>query len=193
MRSYKAISLATPLRDVCLVTEGNRIEMEQKQREAEAAAYERGRRDAEKALSEQLLQQRAEILELQQGVLTSLQNAVPRLIQDSEKALVDLTLELAQKIVTALPVTTEMIEAEVREAVSQLEQTTEISVQLHPEDFALLQKNDSKILNGLPGADTVRYASSPEVTRGGCIIHTRFGLLDARRETKIEQLRKSLA
>ena len=38
----------------------------------EQAAYERGRRDGEKALSEQLLQQRGELLELQKGVLDSL-------------------------------------------------------------------------------------------------------------------------
>lgn len=193
MKSYKAITLTTPLRDVCLVTPDNRVQIEQKQREAEAAAYERGRREAEKALSEQLIQQRGEILELQRGVLTSLQNAIPQLIHESEKALIELAMEAAQKIVGALPISSEMVEGVVREAAGQLEHSTEIAVHLHPDDLAVLQKNNSEILNGIPSADTVRYSGSPEVTRGGCVIHTRFGLLDARRETKIEQLRKSLA
>jgi flagellar assembly protein FliH len=193
MKSYKAITLTTPLRDVCLVSPSNRVETEQRQIEAEQSAYERGRRDAEKALSEQLLQQRGELLELQQGVLTSLRNILPQLVQESEKALIDLALEVAQKIVAGIPISTEMIEGAVREAVSQIEHNTDVTVQLHPDDVALLRKHNSTIFDGLPGADTLRFTGSADVSRGGCIIHTRFGLLDARRETKIEQLRKSLA
>jgi flagellar assembly protein FliH len=193
MKSYKAITLTVPLRDVCLVSSSSRVENEQRQRELEQAAYERGRREAEKALSEQLLQQRAEMLELQKGVLGSLRDAVPQLVRESEQALIDLALEVAQKIVAGIPISQEMIEGTVREAVAQIEQNTEIAVQLNPEDLALLKKHDSPIFNGLPNAETLRFNASGDVTRGGCIIHTRFGLIDARRETKIAQLRKSLA
>lgn len=193
MKSYKTISLTTPLRDVCLVAAASRVETEQRQRDAEQAAYERGRREAEKALSEQLLQQRGEMLELQQGVLTSLRGAVPQLVRESEQALIELALEVAQKIVAGIPISREMIEGTVREAVAQIEQNTEVTVQLNPDDLALLKKHESPIFNSLPGADTLRFNASAEVTRGGCIVHTRFGLIDARRETKIAQLRKSLA
>jgi len=34
--------------------------------------------------------------------------------------------------------------------------------------------------------------ASSEVSRGGCLIQTRFGLVDARRETKLEQLQQTL-
>jgi flagellar biosynthesis/type III secretory pathway protein FliH len=86
-----------------------------------------------------------------------------------------------------------VVEATVREAIGQLEHNTDITVQLHPEDLALLKKNDAAILNGAPGADSMKFHPATEVSRGGCIIQTRFGMIDARRETKIEQLRKSLA
>ena len=193
MKSYKAISLTAPLRDVCLTSTASRVENEQRQREAEQAAYERGRRDAEKALSEQLIQQRGELLELQQGVLASLRNALPQLVHESEQALIELAFEVAQRIVAGIPVSSEMIEAAVREAISQIEQNTDITVQLHPEDLALLKKHDAAILSGVPCADTLRFNPSNEVSRGGCIIQTSFGSIDARRETKVEQLRKSLA
>jgi flagellar biosynthesis/type III secretory pathway protein FliH len=45
----------------------------------------------------------------------------------------------------------------------------------------------------LPETGPIRFAASSEVTRGGCTVRTRFGLLDARRETKIEQMRQSLS
>src|SRR5262249_1118391 len=153
----------------------------------------RGRRDGEKVSSEQLVQQRAEILELHRGVVQSLQNAIPQLIQQAEETLIGLALEAAQKIVAHIPISAKLVQAVVREATSQLEDNSEITVLLDPDDLALLRKHKSPILNPAPGTCRLQFNTSPEVTRGGCMIQTRFGLLDARRETKIEQLRKSLA
>jgi len=161
--------------------------------DAERAAYERGRRDGERALGEQLMQQRAELLELHQGVVESLRNALPRVSQETERTLVELALEAAQRIVAGMPIPPKMVEAVVREAVSQVEDNAEIVIHLHPDDLALLRKVQSPLLQGSPESGPLRFAPSSEVTRGGCLIHTRFGLLDARRETKIEQLRQALA
>jgi flagellar assembly protein FliH len=193
MKSYKAITFTAPLRDVCLTATASRLEIEEQWKAAETAAYERGRRDGEKAFSEQLVQQRNEIFELHQGVVQSLQNAIPQLIQQAEETLIGLALEAAQKIVAHIPISTKLVEAVVREATGQLEDHSEITVLLHPDDLALLRKYKSPILSPAPGTCRLQFNTSPEITRGGCMIQTRFGLLDARRETKIEQLRKSLA
>ena len=49
----------------------------------------------------------------------------------------------------------------------------------------------------IPGVDVAtgaaRFTNSPDITRGGCIVQTRFGIIDARRETKFEQLHKTLS
>ena len=193
MKSLKTITLSAPIRDVRLVSPNSKAELEARVREAEAAAYERGRRDAEKALSTQLMQQRTELLELQQGIFTSLRNAIPQLVQESEKTLIELAFEVAQKIVAGMPISAELVEATVREAISEIEHKSDLTVQLNPEDFSLLKKHNSPALDALPGADSLRFTTATEIGRGGCIVVTKFGVLDARRETKIEQLRKSLA
>jgi flagellar assembly protein FliH len=86
-----------------------------------------------------------------------------------------------------------MVEAVVREALSQVEDTAEITVLLHADDLALLQKHTAAII-GHRSADgpQVQFRSSPEVTRGGCLVQTRFGVVDGRRETKVELLKKTL-
>ena len=55
-----------------------------------------------------------------------------------------------------------------------------------------MRQHQSPLLNGLPEAGPLRFVATNEISRGGCIIQTRFGLIDARRETKFEQLRQSL-
>ena len=194
MRLFKTIHLAQPLRDIRPRAAVSPMESERLlQQEAEQTAYERGRRDGEKALSEQLLHQRTELLDLHKGVVESLRAALPQVNQETEKVLVELALEAAQKIVAGMPIQPKIVEAVVREALAQVEDSAEITVHLNPDDLVLLRKHQSPILQGLPETGPVRFTTSAEVTRGGCMVRTRFGLLDARRETKIEQMRQSLS
>jgi flagellar assembly protein FliH len=133
------------------------------------------------------------MLELQQGVLESLRRAVPEVIQQTEDALMQIALESTRKIVAGIPIDSALVEAVVREAVGQTKETAEITIQLHPDDLALLHKHPSSILQGLPEAGPLKFIGSSEITRGGCLVQTRFGLLDARRETKLEQIRESIS
>jgi flagellar assembly protein FliH len=92
-----------------------------------------------------------------------------------------------------MPVNTKMVEAVVREALKQVEDTAEVTVQLHPEDLALLQKQKSKFLADGKDSAPLRLVGSPDVSRGGCLVQTRFGIIDARRETKFNQVREAMA
>ena len=192
MKWSDTIPFSQPLRDVRLLVQAPAQNWQEHLREREEAAYDRGRHDGERSLSEQLVQQRNEMSELQRGIVESLKRAVPQVVLEAQTALVNLALESAQKIVAGLPISAEMVETVVREALRQVEDTAEITIQLHPEDLALLRKHNSPILNGVPEAGPLRFISSADVTRGGCLVQTRFGLIDARRETKVEQLKQSL-
>jgi len=156
------------------------------------AAYERGRIEGEQALSQQLVQQRQDTQDLFHGVLRSLREAVPQIVRDTEHHLISLTLEIARKIISDLPVSGEMIESAVRDALTQVEAGAEITVLLHPADLELLQSLQSPLLQPSPDLKQPRFHTSPDVTRGGCLIHTRFGTLDARRETKFDLLKRQL-
>jgi flagellar assembly protein FliH len=194
MKWPKNLSFNEPLRDIQISWSGRDGERpdDNLQRQREQAAYDRGVADGEKRLSEQLLRQRAEVLELQNGVLAALGNAVPQVIRQSEVALIELALEVAQKLVGDMPISVPIVEAAVRCALAQAEDSTEIRVHLHADDLALLQQNDSSVLLPEPGYETLHFHASSEVTRGGCLLETRFGTIDARRETKLELIRQSL-
>jgi flagellar assembly protein FliH len=160
--------------------------------DAEKTAYERGRRDGETALNGKLIAQRNETMELQRGIFQSLQRTLPQLAHTAESTLIEVALEAAKKVVAGMTVDAVLIEATVREALRQTEDSAEIAVQMNPEDLALLRTHQSPVLNGLPESGPLKFSSSPEISRGGCLVQTRFGVVDARRETKFEQIRQSL-
>lgn len=159
----------------------------------EEDSFEQGRRVAEQSLSQQLVLQRNEMIELQNGVLKSLGEVIPQIIRDTEKSLVELALATAERLVAGLPIDRAMVEAAVREALAQVEDGSRVHVLLHPEDLALLQKDAGGGLAAeARSGDQLILEPSPEATRGGCIVRTRFGDIDALRETKLEKVRQAV-
>ncbi|HTA29890.1 MAG TPA: FliH/SctL family protein [Candidatus Cybelea sp.] len=188
----ETLALPKPLRHLRLKGEAGADARLAAAEEELRASYERGRREAEQALSEQLLRQRAEVHEVMRGVLDSMRQAVPQIVRDTENAMVALSLSVAQKLVASMPISAVLVEAVVRDALAQIEGTARFTVRLHPADLELLQKSDSPLLGGGDGEKEFRFLSSPEVTRGGCLVQTQFGTVDARRETKFDHLQRML-
>ena len=185
----KIIPFPQPPRDAHLVRV---IDYESLHREELQNSYDEGKREGERALSEQLVRQRAELLELQSGVLSSLRQCIPQVARECEQTLVALAIEVAQRLVSGIPISAEQVENTVREACAEVEETTEFTVQLHTDDLALLQRANSPLLLPQGGRERIQFESSAQVSRGGCLVQTRFGVIDARRETKLQNLQNAL-
>lgn len=187
------LTLSQPLRQVRLRSPGDAADLTaERLRAVEQAAYERGRREAEAALAQQLSQQRAQLQALEQGVLRALCQAVPQVVRETEQALTALALEAAQRLVAGLPVSVEMVEAAVREALAQAQDSAEVHLYLHPEDLELLRRADSALLRPTEPDRRLQVHAAPDITRGGCVVRTRFGLIDSRRETRAELLKRAV-
>ncbi len=195
MKWSKPLLMHSGLRDVRLLTQVPAREWTAHVREREDEAYRRGRLEGDTACELKLVQQRQELDALQNGVMKNLQSILPQVLKEAEPALIQLALEAARKLVAGMPVDAAMVEAVVREALAQVEDSGEITIQLHPDDLALLHKHASPLLEAHAGrgsSGAVKFSSSREAQRGDCLALTRFGTLDARRETKLEQIQTSL-
>ena len=188
----ESIQLSSPLRDARALFAAFAPTMSPHTAATEQAAYERGRQEGEKALSEQLMRQRGELIELQNGVLKSLNESASKVANECEGAMVALALEIAGKLVADMPISSEMVEAAVREALASVEQNSKLTVLLNPMDYELLQTANAPVLLTDIGGEKMKFQSSPQVTRGGCMVNTNFGVVDARRETKLDALKQSL-
>lgn len=153
--------------------------------------YQKGIEAGQKSLGQQLVQQRNDLLELQNGVLRSLQETLPRVVQDCEQALVGIALDIAKRVLGEVPMTGEMVEAAVRGALNEIKGVAEYQVHVHPDDLILLQAINSDLLPAT-GAPVV-FNPDETISRGGCLVRTRLGTIDARRETKWKRVEEALA
>jgi len=167
----------------------------------EQAAYERGKKDAEATLQGQLevmkteyaTEQQQKLADFFKNIQDDLGGQVPRMLQSLEKHVINLAADIAMKIVAGTPVDKSMVETVVKDALAKAEKDTDVLVLLNEADLELLSQADSELLQRTHGSSEVVFKASPEVSRGGCLLETRYGTVDARIETKADVLKKAVA
>lgn len=166
----------------------------------EQAAYERGKKDAEATLKGQLevmkteyaTEQQQKLADFFKNIQDDLGGQVPRMLQSLEKHVINLAADIAMKIVAGTPVDKSMVETVVKDALAKAEKDTDVVVLLNEADLELLSQADSELLQRTHGSSEVVFKASPEVSRGGCLLETRYGTVDARIETKADVLKKAV-
>ena len=166
----------------------------------EQAAYERGKKDAEATLQGQLevmkteyaAEQQQKLADFFKNIQDDLGGQVPRMLQSLEKHVINLAADIAMKIVAGTPVDKSMVETVVKDALAKAEKDTDVVVLLNEADLELLSQADSELLQRTHGSSEVVFKASPEVSRGGCLLETRYGTVDARIETKAAVLKKAV-
>lgn len=193
------------LKDVCISSESSpfrHVELVSKEdlQITEQAAYARGKEEAESNLQEQLELMKAEyatkkdkeLADFCENIRNDLGTQVPKMLESLEKHVINLAADIATKIVADLPIDKTLVESVVKDALAKAEKDAEIVVLLHPDDLDLLTKGDSELLDDTQGTDKVLFKPSFDVTRGGCLLDTHYGLVDARRETKAKLLKQAV-
>jgi len=206
VRPLDNIETAEPLRDVRLAgghvsgVGNGQYASEELLREREEAGYARGREEVAEEYETRIKELRMELDSARCNGVTNLlanleetvQSQLTRRLQDLEGELIEFSTEAAIRLVNGVPITTEIIEAAIRDAVSNAEQNTEVAVYLNPEDIKMLRADDSEMLVQSPHERSMKFVSDSKITRGGCVVDTNCGLIDGQREKRIELLKQTV-
>ena len=104
---------------------------------------------------------------------------------------VELALFLAEKIVGgAIAVEPERVLETVRGALRAIVERERVTVLVNPEDLELVREAMDDIRGGLGGIEHCEVQAERRVTRGGAVVRTPEGDVDARFETKLARARE---
>src|SRR3954447_23044910 len=154
--------------------------------QARAEGFAAGRAEAMAALEPALvaLQQAAAAVAAQQAEMT----------EALERRAVELGLSLAAKVVAgAIEAEPERVVDAVRGALRGIVERERIIVLVNPEDLELVRASMEDVRNSLGGIEHCEVQSERRVARGGCLVRTPVGDVDARVETKLERAREVVA
>jgi flagellar assembly protein FliH len=111
------------------------------------------------------------------------------LLHQSERQLVQLALALARRIVRReIAADEELLMALARVALDKLGDAGQATVRLHPEDFARAAARGAERW----AAAHVTVVADPAVSRGGCLVESPFGFVDATIDAQFQELARAL-
>ncbi len=187
----KLIAFDRPLIGVTLPGQrGSRVYTEVEVEEIRQKAYQEGSDSAREFANQQLVEFRADVQSMQEGLFQKLAATDTDLQTQLREALPALAVELARRLLAGYEPTGEQVMKLCEETLSQLyPERDNLELFLCPRDGALLEQLAADWKTRHPG---LRVVVDAALGPGDCQIRSRFGLTDARRQAKLEALTREL-
>jgi flagellar assembly protein FliH len=110
------------------------------------------------------------------------------LIHETEREMVQLALTLARRVVhREVTLDPELAAALAHVALERLGTNTPATVRLNPEDYTIVAQDSARW-----GGQTVTVVPDPSISRGGCLVESAFGSVDATMERQFDELSRAL-
>jgi|WetSurMetagenome_2_1015567.scaffolds.fasta_scaffold181284_2 flagellar assembly protein FliH len=159
----------------------------------EKEAYERGFQEGERAGKEIGEKMSEAILKQYSGRLEELSQLRKQILSNSEKEVVRLSLEIAKRVVKReINIDDELILTMVKVALNRLAEQTAVIIRLNPKDYQTImtQQSSNSVLGG--GMEGIRLIEDPLISRGGALIETESGTIDARIEEQFREIERGM-
>jgi flagellar assembly protein FliH len=111
----------------------------------------------------------------------------------AERAAVDLALRIAEQVVRgAVDASPERVLEAISGALRTLMDRDRVTVLVHPEDLELVRERVGDVVDQLGGIEHCDVQSDRRVARGGAIVRTTHGEVDATIQAKLDRTRELL-
>ncbi len=190
MAFAKLIAFDRPLTSVSAPGLKGRVFTEAELAEATAAAYQRGIDDARAGADQQMVEFRADVEQLQEGVLKKLSGYEPLLFAQVRDSLPGLAVEIARRLLAGFEPSPEVVSRLCEEALGELFPEREnLELVVSPRDAEFIEKLNPAWTSRYPG---LRIRPDASLQPGDCQVRSRFGLIDARQQVKLAGMAGSL-
>ncbi|HSP06146.1 MAG TPA: type III secretion system stator protein SctL [Acidobacteriota bacterium] len=115
-------------------------------------------------------------------------------LRNASKDMLGLAFKIAEKIIgKALELDKNLVVDIVAQALQTVRQSRQITIRVNPEDAKTLRASKETLADGLGQGRMIDVAEDKKVPRGGCIIESEIGIVEAHLQTQLERLKKVLS
>lgn len=153
----------------------------------ERDAFGQGFAQGERAGAEAAAARSEAVLQRLKQTVGELQALRAEMIHKTERQVVELSIAMARRIVhREITLDRELLTAMARVALDRLGESANATIRLHPDDYAATAGTQEQ------NTGVVRVVADPMVRRGGCMVHSEFGLIDVSADAQIQELATAL-
>jgi flagellar biosynthesis/type III secretory pathway protein FliH len=154
---------------------------------------ERAQAQTEQLRSEASAEGRAQGLATLSAAFAELAAARDRELAALEAHAIQIALCAAKQIVgEELALSPERITSIVAPLIARLRRASVLTLRLHPEDAAFVQHHASEVLASSSSKTRIQIEADPAIARGGCLVVSDIGSLDARLESRLDLMGRAM-
>ncbi|MBI5815798.1 MAG: hypothetical protein HZB29_09340 [Nitrospinae bacterium] len=110
----------------------------------------------------------------------------------AEEEMIHLTINIARTVIGAeITKDPSLVQKVILKAVQRLQSREEMIIRVNPKDLAEAEKSLPELRREVEDIEKVSFKGDALITRGGCMVETNIGSIDARLETQLEAVRES--
>jgi len=129
--------------------------------------------------------------------LSTMTGMIPLIRKDivakTEEQIVKLALAIAEKIINQEVATSkEVILGVLKGVLKNISETEGMKIRLNPQDFRHIMEARKDFLRSIDGVRNVVFEEDVSIKRGGAVVETMFGEVDARLESQINEIKEAM-
>ncbi|AEJ61211.1 Flagellar assembly protein FliH/Type III secretion system HrpE [Spirochaeta thermophila DSM 6578] len=168
-------------------------EARKKAEEIEQAAYDKGYAEGREEGFRRGKDEVDRLIDRLHLMISKVIEARQRVLAESEAQIVQLVLLIAQKVVKVLSEHQKNIVINnVVQALRKLKSKTDVIIRVNLEDLEVTSAHLKEIIEKIEHVGNVTVMEDHTVDRGGCIVETDFGQIDARISTQLKQIEEKI-
>lgn len=163
---------------------------EEQLQQAVQEARAQAQAEAQQQFAPQIQQMHQHASAIQNGVLQGMEQKFDDVVRQVYERMPDMVLTLVRRVLLDVKMTPEAVQSIVLDTLSEISSESEqMEIRLSVEDLQLLKRSDANFETRFP---RLTFKEDPSLKPGDCMLHSRFGLVDARVDTKLEKIADDL-
>ncbi|MCB0377376.1 MAG: hypothetical protein KDD33_02700 [Bdellovibrionales bacterium] len=163
------------------------------QEDAYKEAYELGKVEGTKVAYEEEKARIDEEIKVLQDLVNEIKNFKVDLLKENEHHIVRLTFYLAKRLLMKEIVEDDNYVKElIRRSLEMAQSEEEVTIRLCPEDYKFISENKEEFLKELHLDATTKLEEDVDVKRGGVVVETNYGVIDATIDQRLEKMEELL-
>ena len=168
-------------------------EAQEKASALEREAYEKGFAQGEKDGVELGQRKALKLVENIENVLRSMDSLRQEILANYEREIVELVFAITKKVIHRdIRSDDAAIEGTVLSALKLAAEKSKATLRVNPEDFDYVEELRPEFFTAVKELKALTVTSDPSITRGGCLLESPYGDVDARVETQLDKIHQCL-
>ena len=185
--------LPAPASEIESIVEARLQEFEERFQQEKEDAYHSGFEDGTNEGMKQGLNQSEDEVARFQELVDTLTGQWKDTLRTNDASVVELAVRVAQKIIDVkIETDDEAVLQAVHECLGYVEDKTKVIIRVNPDDLEAVRRHRNDWLESLESIDHLLIEAEPTVSRGGCVVETPIGDVDAQIEERLERLRLAM-